>query len=90
MKKIFLPLLLMIFFVTGCGIDSEKNNPANKLIIGVDDEYAPMGFHNEKGEIVGFDIDLAKEVARRMDVEFEFRPIDWNNKIAELNSRRTT
>ena len=92
MKKIFLPLLLLIFFVTGCGgeIDNGKNNNAvkktNKLVIGLDDEYAPMGFRNEKGEIVGFDIDLAKEVGRRIGVEFEFKPIDWDNKRAEITS----
>ena len=88
MKKIFLPLLLLIFFVTGCGGD--KNNTGtqatDKFVIGLDDEYAPMGFRDEKGEIVGFDIDLAKEVAKRMGIEFEFKPIDWNNKREEITS----
>lgn len=92
MKKIFLPFLLLFFFVTGCsvGSDNDKNNNAiknsNKLIIGLDDEYAPMGFRNEKGEIVGFDIDLAKEVGKRMGIEFEFKPIDWDNKREEITS----
>ena len=89
MRKIFLPLLLLIFFVTGCVGEFDDNNGTkhgNKYIIGLDDEYAPMGFHNEKGEIVGFDIDLAKEVAKRMGVEFEFKPIDWDNKREEILS----
>lgn len=89
MRKIFLPLLLLIFFVTGCVGEIDDNNGTkhgNKYIIGLDDEYAPMGFHNEKGEIVGFDIDLAKEVAKRMGVEFEFKPIDWDNKREEILS----
>ena len=90
MKKIFLPLLLLTFFVIGCGGGGDKNNngtqTANRFVIGLDDEYAPMGFRNEKGEIVGFDIDLAKEVAKRMGVEFEFKPIDWNKKREEITS----
>lgn len=92
MKKIFFPLLLLIFFVTGCsgGNDNDKNNngvkTGNKFIIGLDDEYAPMGFRNENGEIVGFDVDLAKEVAKRMGVEFEFKPIDWDKKREEITS----
>ena len=45
-----------------------------------------MGFRDEKNEIVGFDIDLAKEVAKRMGVEVEFQPIDWDSKELELNS----
>ena len=83
MKKIFLPLLLMIFLITGCGIDSQKDN---KLIIGIDDEFAPMGFHDEQGNIVGFDVDLAKEAAKRLDVEIEFKPIDWDKKREEITS----
>ena len=57
-----------------------------KFIVGLDDSYPPMGFRDEKNEIVGFDIDLAKEVAKRMGVEVEFQPIDWDSKELELNS----
>ena len=92
MRKILLPLLLMIFLISGCGgIQKDSNDSGNtksngKFIIGLDDEYAPFGFRDENGNIVGLDIDLAKEVARRMGVTFEFKPIDWNNKEIELNS----
>lgn len=91
MKKILL-LLLIIFTVSSCGGELKKDNDTTErkrtYIIGLDDEYAPMGFRDEKGEIVGFDVDLAKEAARRMNVEFEFQPIIWDKKEAELNSGR--
>lgn len=45
-----------------------------------------MGFRDEDGEIVGFDIDLAKETAKRMGAEFEFRPIAWDKKKEEITS----
>ena len=57
-----------------------------KFIVGLDDSYPPMGFRDDKNEIVGFDIDLAKEVAKRMGVEVEFQPIDWDSKELELNA----
>jgi len=88
MKKFFL-LLLVIFLISGCGQDSNDiNNPKYKgtLVIGLDDEYAPFGFRDKNGELVGFDIDLAKEAAKRMGVKFDFKPIDWNNKENELDS----
>ena len=59
-----------------------------KIIIGLDDNFPPMGFRDEKSEIVGFDIDLAREAAKRLDREVEFKPIDWGAKEAELNSGR--
>ena len=92
MKKFSLLLLLTIFILTGCGNvkESEKHTDSTRykkvLIVGLDDEFAPMGFRNEAGEIVGFDIDLANEAARRMGVELEYRPIDWDNKEFEITS----
>jgi len=47
-----------------------------------------MGFRDDKNEIVGFDIDLAKEVAKRLGMQVSFKPIDWSAKEAELNGKR--
>ncbi|WP_374324041.1 amino acid ABC transporter substrate-binding protein [Azonexus sp.] len=60
----------------------------SKIVVGLDDNFPPMGFRDEKNELVGFDIDLAREAAKRLGVEVEFKPIDWNAKEAELNGKR--
>ena len=57
-----------------------------KLIMGLDDSFPPMGFRNENNEIVGYDVDLAREVTRRMGIELVLQPIDWNAKEQELNT----
>jgi polar amino acid transport system substrate-binding protein len=56
------------------------------FILGLDDSFPPMGFRDENGEIVGYDVDLAKEVAKRLGVELILQPIDWNAKEQELNT----
>ncbi len=56
------------------------------FILGLDADFAPMGFTEDDGTIVGFDIDLANEVAKRMGVEVEVKPIDWDSKNLELSS----
>lgn len=56
------------------------------IVIGLDDEFPPMGFRDENNEIVGFDIDLAKAVGEKLGVEVQFQPIDWNAKEIELES----
>ena len=58
------------------------------LIVGLDATFAPMGFTDEKGEIIGFDIDLAKEVGKILDMEIKFQPISWDAKEMELSSKR--
>ena len=88
--------LMAVFLITtiifaGCGGESQEPKDTStkqntKLVIGLDDEYAPFGFRDENGQLIGFDIDMAKEVSKRLGVTFEFKPIDWNNKEIELNS----
>lgn len=57
-----------------------------KFVMGLDASFPPMGYYDENNEIVGFDIDLAKEVASRMGVKVEFKPIEWDAKELELSS----
>lgn len=54
--------------------------------LGFDQEFPPMGFKDESGEFVGFDIDLAKEVASRLGLELKLQPVNWDTKSVELNS----
>jgi len=56
-----------------------------QLILGFDASFPPMGFTDEDGEYVGFDIDVAREVCARLGVELVLQPIDWSAKDLELN-----
>lgn len=69
----------------GKNSNDSKSAKYNRIITVGFDEFAPMGF-TENGEVVGFDVDLAKEAAKRMGVTFEFKLIDWSNKEKELDS----
>ena len=78
----------------GCGKqEAPPTAPAKpatiaKIVVGLDDNFPPMGFRDEKNNLVGFDIDLAREAAKRLGAEVEFKPIDWNAKEAELGGKR--
>ena len=56
------------------------------LIVGLDDTFAPMGYKDEMGEIVGFDVDLAKVMGKKLGKTIEFQNIDWLMKETELNA----
>ena len=98
MKKLTAVLLLSAgALLAACG-KQEPATPAaapvpapvaiTKIVVGLDDNFPPMGFRDEKNELVGFDIDMAREAAKRMAVEVEFKPIDWSAKEAELAGKR--
>lgn len=51
---------------------------AGKMVMSSDPNYAPQSFLNEAGEMDGFDIDVGKEVARRLGVQLEIVTPDWD------------
>ena len=64
---------------------AETTAAGGKFTVGFDQDFPPMGFVGEDGTHVGFDIDLAKEVAARLGVELVLQPIDWDSKELELS-----
>ncbi len=94
MKKfIILTLIAVSVLAAGCKKDTnsvqnttETNNTANLFIVGLDDSFPPMGFRDNNNEIVGFDIDMAKEVTKRLGMEIKLQPIDWASKELELST----
>ena len=74
-KNILLGIIMgsISFTLLACNKKEVKSvMDKNEVIVGLDDAFAPMGFKNESGEIVGFDVDLAKEVGQRLDKEVIF------------------
>ena len=57
------------------------------LVLGFDDTFVPMGFKGDDGEYTGFDIELAKEISKKLNKEIELQPIDWTMKETELNNK---
>ncbi|MFW5913488.1 MAG: transporter substrate-binding domain-containing protein [Bacillota bacterium] len=94
MKKILTltTVVLLTLALTACGEESTEDNPLKKVqeegvrVMGLDATFAPMGFTDDNDEIVGYDVDLPKEVADRMGVELELQPIDWNAKVLEFDT----
>lgn len=79
--------------LSGC---AKKNNEVDEswtkvqekkqFVLGLDANFPPMGYTDDKGDIVGFDIDLAREACKRLGLELKVQPIDWNAKEQELNT----
>lgn len=77
---------LVMMIITGCSASGSKDD--SKLVVGIDDKFAPMGFRDDNNELTGFDIDYATAVAEKMGKKITFQPIDWSAKESELNSGR--
>lgn len=88
LMSVFMILMLIagMTVLTGCGADTSDTG-AEKIVVGLDDTFAPMGFRDAEGNLVGFDIDLANAVGEYLGMTVEFKPIDWNAKEMELNAK---
>lgn len=58
----------------------------DELVIGLDDTFVPMGFKDESGKLVGFDVELANAVGKKLNKTVKFQPINWSMKETELKN----
>lgn len=91
MKKILVTIVMILgIFTNSFGADNSLKDiqKKGKMIVGLDATFAPMGFRDEAGNIVGFDIDLATEVAKRLGVTVEFKPCEWDGILFDLRGKK--
>ncbi len=94
-KKISLLIALLMLFVSGCGKVEKENDiyqsiiNRNKLIVGVVYDAKPFGFIDTDSELKGFDIDIAKELTKRMlgsDDKIEFKQVSSATRIQAITT----
>jgi polar amino acid transport system substrate-binding protein len=80
MKKLVLLLLIIFAFSLGaCGEDEET------LVVGTSAGFRPFEYM-EGGEVVGFDIDLMKEIAKKMDMKIKVEDLEFEALIPAVKS----
>ena len=99
--SILIALILMIsVFAAGCGNSGASGDSSaagsdtsltdiqdkGTIVVGIDDQFPPMGFVGEDGELTGFDVELARLVAEKLGVEAKIQPINWDSKELLLKS----
>jgi polar amino acid transport system substrate-binding protein len=60
-----------------------------KMVVGVKADYKPFGYTDPAGKIVGFEIDMANEIAKRLGVQIELIPVVAANRMEFVKQGRT-
>ena len=81
MKKLAL-LILCLLMVTSCGTKKEK------LVLATEAGFAPYEYY-DNGEIVGIDIDIAREIAKSLDMELEIKDVYFDSIINEVKTEKS-
>lgn len=93
-------LVLAVTFIVGCSKQeaSVAEQPASKIaeikaagkiVLGTAADYPPYEFHsviNGQDEIIGFDIEIAKEIAKTLGVKLEIKDMKFNGLLAALKA----
>lgn len=61
---------------------------AGKLTVVGSGGYPPFNYFDENGDIVGFDVDVGKEIAKRLGVELDYVTSDWDGLTEGLRNKR--
>jgi len=89
MKK-FLAVLLslvMVFSFAACGTKKEEAAAATKFIMGIDAEYPPFSYMDEKGNYSGFDVEVCRAACEKLGYEFEVFGVNWDQKLVQLDAK---
>ena len=89
-KKVIITMMIASIAMSAVACSNNKSVSTmdkDVLILGFDDTFVPMGFKGDDGEYTGFDIDLAKEISKKLNKEIKLQPIDWTMKETELNNK---
>lgn len=83
MTKFFKSLLCAVI----CAFIAVGTVHAKPLIVGVDANFRPFEFKNEKGEFTGFDVQLFDAIARDLGLDYKWQTMDFNGIIPALQSK---
>ncbi|KGX91354.1 L-cystine-binding protein tcyA [Pontibacillus halophilus JSM 076056 = DSM 19796] len=92
-------LLLVVLAACGSGNESSEGSSDSAslydeikekgvLTVGTEGTYPPYTFHGENDELTGYDVEVTREVAKRLDLEVEFNETKWDSMFAGLNTER--
>lgn len=81
--------VLILALLSGCSTNNEQpSSTAEKeiLVIGTEGTYQPFTYHNEKNELVGYDVEVGRAIAEELGMEAQFMEITWEGLLAGLDN----
>lgn len=88
LKKIMLAISLLTFAVAGAKAETiEEVMKRGELRVGLS-SFVPWAFVNKKGELAGFEVDVAKELAKDLGVKIKIINTAWDGIIPSLQSKK--
>ena len=90
MKKAIVSAAALALLLAGCGNSSKDHlsrvKDAGKLVIGLEGDWQPFSFHDEQDNLIGFDVEVAQNIAEIIGVKAEIIEAPWDGLFAGEDS----
>ena len=63
-------------------------NEGGTINVGTEGTYPPFTYHNEQGDLTGYDVEVTRAIADKLGVKVEFKETQWDAMLAGLDSKR--
>lgn len=99
-KTIF--LLASVMLLSACGVqktndvqhDHAQSDLLSRLdnkgviIVGTEGTYPPFTYHDANGQLTGYDVEVVRAIADKLDVDVQFQETQWDGMLAGLDAKR--
>ncbi len=97
-KSLWILLAGLMLVLAACSSNGDGNKKDQSLLdkikadktitVGTEGTYAPFTFHDKDNKLTGYDVEVMREVAKRMGVKVDFKETQWDSMFEGLNSKR--
>ena len=99
-KKMAAVSVLAAIALAACSRNTAQNMPAGEsdllakiqqsgeIVIAMEGTWAPWTYHNEEGNLVGYDVEVGRLIAEKLGVEANFIEGEWDGLLAGIDAGR--
>src|SRR3954451_16981615 len=84
LKSVLALALVAVAVVPAAAQTLDKIKQRGVVVVGSKADYKPFGFRDPSGQIVGFEPDMAADVAKKLGVKLELEPVVSSNRMQFL------
>ena len=92
--KTILAGLLIVSVLAGCGSTSKSTDTLESIkskgyiTVATEGTYSPFSYHNDKDQLIGYDVEIARAVAKKLGVKAKFVETKWDGIVAGLDAKK--
>ena len=86
MKKILAIALVLVLMLSLCACGGKEEADTKTFTMGIDPEYPPFSYIDDKGEYNGFDVEICRAACEKLGWNFEVFGVNWDEKLIQLDA----